>query len=247
MAFYDNYLNRINKNGNTSQERILTSKEREFNELTLPKSIYLSTIKKVNDINAQEQCVLQPNKYNQEKEVNNLMVKKTYSSLKVGDQLEVSHKIGNRERVTQLLLTFHENNITYGYIKYEGICLDDEFTIKNAYDEQITKFYCKIFNANNKFFIDNFTSKNNVLLKSATENRITIVCRDNSLLKKGLYVEFGGMGWRIEGIDRISIPNIANLSLEETLIVPKDDIDNKELEINDDTNFWLQGMDGDNK
>ncbi len=246
MPFYDDYLRRTNRNGNTMQERVLTQKEREFEKLTLPKSIYLSTIKNVNEEEEDELCILQPNKYNQEKEVNNLMVKKSFP-LNVGTELTILQKIDNREKTSQLLITFHENNITYGYLKYEGILLDDVFTVKDAYDEDIITFNCKIFNATNKFFADNFRDTNGMALKSATKNRINLVCKDNEYLKKDLYVEFGQMAWRIEGIDRLSIPNVAYVSLEETLKVLKEDENNKELVIDDNTNYWLNGLDGDIK
>ncbi len=246
MPFYDNYLKRANRNGNTMQERILTQKEREFEKLTLPKSIYLSTIESVDGEEESEPCILQPHKYNQEKEINNLMVKKSFP-LSVGTELTVVQKIDDREKTSQLLITFHENNITYGYLKYEGILLDDEFTILDAYDEEVSTFYCKIFNASNKFFADNFRDINGAALKSATKNRINLVCKDNEYLKKDLYVEFGQMAWRIEGIDRLSIPNIAYVSLEETLKVAKEDENNKELVIDENTNYWLNGLDGDVK
>ncbi len=66
-------------------------------------------------------------------------------------------------------------------------------------------------------------------------------------MKKDLYLEFGQMAWRIEGIDRFSIPNIAYVSLEETLKVAKEDENNKELVIDENTNYWLNGLDGDVK
>ena len=65
MSYFDEvYLKRMNKDGETRQERVKTRKEKEFNMLFLKKTEYQANIYQINEEESNIICSLQPNKCN---------------------------------------------------------------------------------------------------------------------------------------------------------------------------------------
>lgn len=65
------------------------------------------------------------------------------------------------------------------------------------------------------------------------------ITRDYDFLKKELYFEHKGRGWEIVGIDNISIPGVAYVSIDEHLIREPEPNTSKDILVGDDDNFFL--------
>ena len=98
MSYFDEvYLKRMNKDGETRQERVKTRKEKEFNKIYLRKTEYQANIYMINDDESNIICSLQPNKWNESQLISNLIIPKDYNKLHGGDILKIYQKIKDEE------------------------------------------------------------------------------------------------------------------------------------------------------
>ena len=90
MSYFDEvYLRRINQDGRTRQERAMTRKEIEFDQLFLKNSQYQSCVYQINGKPVNLIVSLQPNKYNESQLISNVLVSRGAAALKTGDLLQI--------------------------------------------------------------------------------------------------------------------------------------------------------------
>lgn len=239
--YEDVYLKRINKDGNTQQERVKSRKEREFNELFLKKTEYQCLIREVNGNKRNEVCSLQPNKWNESSLLSNLLMRTDSSPLKTGDILKIKQKIKEVKYEKIWLVLFVEENITKGYQLFKLICLDSNVNLTDEYGTTENHFPVKFVNAAAALVMDTFAhTKNQYGYREPQANRCFIT-HDFDFLEKGHYFEYKGRGWEIAGIDNISIDNVAYVTISERMVKPEEPTSSKEILVGEDDNFFLNG------
>ena len=130
MSYFDEvYLKRMNKDGETRQERVKTRKEKEFNKIYLRKTEYQANIYMINDDESNIICSLQPNKWNESQLISNLMIPKDYNKLHGGDILKIYQKIKDEE-YNKIWLVLYCNDDISVFIRYAKIGDTLKFKIK---------------------------------------------------------------------------------------------------------------------
>lgn len=241
MSYFDEvYLKRMNKDGRTQQERIQTRKENEFDHLILKKSQYQAKIYECNDAAADIVCTLQPTKkFNETQEICRLMTSKSAEVLNTGDILHIFQKIDNIEYNKNWLILFREENISRGYYCYRVVCLDRIIDIKNEYGTTLHTIPVKIANTSSEIIKDYFSSsvKNYGYTEPDMETRI--ITRNFDFLKKETIIDYNGQQFKIEGINSLSVENVAYISIKEKLKKEVEPTSSATIPVSDDTNFFL--------
>lgn len=239
--FEDVYLKRINLDGHTQQERVKTRKEKEFDKLFLKKTEYQVKVTAINDDQSSLLASLQPSKWNESKLVSNLLVSTAAPALYTGDILTIDWQIKEAENDKLWLILFDEKNLAKGYRLYQTICLDSVVSIPDQYGSSDYSFPAKYVDTSSKVVQDLF-------LHSATQRGYRepdgtrfFITKDFDFLKKSQYFEYKGRGWEIAGIDNISIEGVAFVTISEKLLSPPEPLSTKEILVNEDTNFFLNG------
>lgn len=238
--FEDVYLKRLNKNGNTSQERILTRKEKEFEKLFLKQSMYQALIYQKNEETIKITSSLQPNKWNENQLLSNLLVTHSCgSNIKTGDILSIFQKIQNIEYDKIWLTLFAEENIAKGYSNFKLICLDSIINLTNEYGDTLHSIPVKFVNASASLVKDffSFTAANKGYREPNRE--IKFITQDFDFLEKDRYFEHKGKGWEITGKDDTSIDGVAYVSIAERLLSEVEPRSSEEILVGKDTNFFL--------
>ena len=240
MSYFDEvYVKRLNRLGNTRQERAQSMKENEFEQLFLKRSQYVAKIYQKNDSPVNVICSLQPNKFNEKQYVANVLVSNSEERFSTGDLLHIFQKIDDVEYDKIWIIVFKEDNIGKGYQNYKAICLEDEIGICDEYGTTKIIIPVKFINASETkvedLFIDNAKTKG----YREPDREIKILTQtNNDYLKKDTYFEFNEKGFKITGIDDISIHGVSYLSIEERLKKEPEPISSKDIVI-DDSNFFL--------
>lgn len=238
MSYFDEvYLKRMNKDGKTIQERVKTRKEKEFDSLFLKRTKYQSIIYQVNDKKEEIVCSLQPNKWNQDNLISNLLVSTKSQLFKTGDLLFIFWKNKEFEQNKIWLVVYVDQNLTRGYQSYQIICLDETLCYKNEYGDTITNIPIKLVNASSSFVQDNFSSSGVQYREANTSRRI--ITKDYSFLKKDVYFNYKNQSWTIVGKDNMSINGVAYLSISEQLAREPEPKTSEDLLVGEDTNFFL--------
>lgn len=214
--FEDVYLKRMNKDGNTIQERTKTRKEREFDELFLKRTKYQATIYQCNDSPRQVLCSVQPSTWRQDKIVSNILVSNKEKKFKTGDILRTYQKVKEVENDNYWLICYVSPDITHGYQSYEVIELDSMINHTDEYGDTINIIPAKFVSETSVFVQDKFTSYGAVSYREPLAHR-KFITRYEDFLKKGVYFEYKNRGWEIVGIDNISIEGVAYVSIAEYL------------------------------
>lgn len=240
MSYFEEvYLKRINRDGETQQERVKTRKEKEFNRLFLKKTEYQANIYRINENKSNIICSLQPNKWNEDKLISNVLVPTSCESFQTGDILSIFQKIKEVEYDKLWLILYCEENITKGYLNYKAICLDNSINITNEYGDTIYKIPVKMINESATFVKDLFiNSKANGAYREP-ERDIKFITKSFDFLKKGTYFEYKNKGFEISGIDDISIDGVAYVSIQEKLLSPPEPKSSGQIRVDKDTNFFL--------
>ena len=239
------YLKRINKQGTNRQDRIKTKKENEFEKLFLPKSEYKVCIYQVNDTMTNIIGSLQPNRWNENNIISNLLLPVS-SNLKTGDLLYIKHIIKKEQQDRIWLVIFVEDNLTKGYRLFKVICLNDDVSITDKYGNSIFSCPVRFTNLSQSIVQDSMArSKSEKGYREPQGNRIFIT-QDNENLKKGTYFEYKNRGWEIVGKDDISYDgsitdNVAYVYMSERLLSPPEPISSQSIPVGEDENFFLIG------
>lgn len=238
--FEDVYLKRMNKDGNTIQERVKTRKENEFDRLFLKKTKYQAAIYQLNDDHVEILSSLQPNKWNQDKIVSNLLVSTHCQKFKAGDIVKTYQKNKEVELDKTWLVMFVSEDITHGYQKYEVIELDETINYCDEYGETIEIIPVKFVSETSVYVQDKFNSYGSVTYREPLAHR-KFITRDYDFLKKELYFDYKDRGWDIAGIDNISIEGVAYVSVQERLKREPEPETSKDIIVGENDNFFLQG------
>lgn len=233
------YLKRMNLGGTTRQERINTRKIHEFDNLFLGNSAYKVDIYKINFEGSNLVGSLQPNKWNENSLIGNLLLPVSAAALKTGDVLNIKQTIDKRIVDKIWLVIFVEENITKGYQLFKVICLDEEVNLTNEYGDTIITLPVKFTNASTTFLIDEFLLKRANYSEPNTHRAFVTYSNDN--LIKGQYFEYENKGWEISGIDDMSIKGVSYVSLDEKLKQEEEPRSSEDLLVGEDTNFFLNG------
>lgn len=239
--FEDVYLKRMNRDGETQQDRIKTRKEKEFDRLYLQKTEYQAYLYQVNDSDCSEICSLQPNKWNEDSLISNLLVSTRGATLKTGDILRIRQKIKNKESDKIWLVLFVENNITKGYQLFKVICLDNEVNLTDEYGMTLYNFPVKFVNTSSKVVQDLFLHSATQLGYREPNGTRFFITRDFDFIEKAKYFEYKERGWEIQGIDNISINNVAYVTISEKLKKEAEPLASKDIPVGEDSNFFLNG------
>lgn len=238
--FEDVYLKRMNKDGQTIQERVKTRKEKEFDDLFLKKTKYQAAIYQLNDDHVEILSSLQPNKWNQDKIVSNLLVSTHCQKFKAGDIVKTFQKNKETELDKIWLVMFVNEDITHGYQKYEVIELDDTINYCDEYGETIKVIPVKFVSETSVYVQDKFNSYGAVSYREPLAHR-KFIARDYDFLKKELYFDYKDRGWEINGIDNLSIEGVAYVSVQERLKREPEPETSKDIVVGENNNFFLQG------
>ena len=240
MSYFDGcYLKRMNANGKNRQERIKTRKEHEFDRLFLKETEYRAQIYEVNKQNCDIICSLQPNKWNENSILSNVLVSTSVDTFKTGDILRIKMQIKDAIDDRIWLILFVENNITNGYQTFKVICLDEEISINDEYGMSLYTIPVKFVSAKDTFIQDTFSFEG--IGYREPRNDRSFITHDFSFLTKGTYYDYKERGWEIYGKDNISIKNVSYVSVSEKLQREEEPISSKELPVGENDNFFLIG------
>lgn len=237
--FTDVYLKRLNKDGNTQQERVKTRKENEFNRIFLKKTEYQANIYMIDEEETNIVCSLQPNKWNESQLISNILISTSNSPLKTGMILKIFQKIKDIEYDKFWLILFCQEDITKGYYLYKAICLDSMINITNEYGDTLYSVPVKFINATASLVKDyfSFTSVTNGYREP--ERDIKMITKNFDFLKKEMYFEYKEKGFKIGGKDDISIKNVAYVSLNEGLREEVEPRSSEQILVSEEENFFL--------
>ena len=237
--FEDCYLKRMNSTGRNRQERVKTKKEREFDNLFMKRTEYLAQIYEVNKKDIDVMCSLQPNKWNENSIISNVLISTKEQPFKTGDILRIKMKIKDALDDRIWLVLFVEDHITDGHQTFKVICLDEEVNITDEYGMTLYTIPVKFVNAKDTFVQDTF-SLEGIGYREPHANR-DFITHDFDFLKKGTYYNYKDRGWEIYGKDNISINGVSYTCVSEKLLREEEPISSKDLPIGDDDNFFLIG------
>ena len=239
--FEDVYLKRMNLDGRTQQERVKTRKEKEFDNLFLKKSEYQAHIYNINGENVDVVCSLQPNKWNESHLIGNLLLSVNAPKLTSGNILFIEQQIKEEKRDDVYLVFFEEKNITKVYRLFKVICLDSSINITNEYGDTENSFPVKFVSATANLVQDTFVHSHTQYGYREPQASRSFITSDFDFLKKGTYFEYQNRGWEISGIDNISIPKVAYVSISERLLEENEPKTSQEISVGMDENFFLNG------
>lgn len=230
----------MNREGSTIQERVKTRKEQEFDQLFLKKTKYQAAIYQHNDDEVEILCSLQPNKWNQDKIISNILVSTHCNKFRTGDILKTFQKVKEVEYDKTWLIVFISEDITHGYQLYEAIELNELVHHCDEYGDTIQTIPVKFVSETSVFVQDKFNSYGAVSYREPLAHR-KFITKDYDFLKKELYFEHKGRGWEIAGIDNISIEGVAYVSVQERLKREPEPKTSEDIIVGEDDNFWLNG------
>lgn len=238
MSYFENvYLKRMNKDGRTRQERVLTRKEKEFDKIFLERTEYQCLLYEVNGEPRNTVCSLQPHRWNESNLIGNLLMSTSAAALNTGDILHIFQKIKDVECDQIWLVLFVEKNITKGYQLFKIICLDDEINLTDEYGNTQEIVPVKFVSATTTFIQDTFHTTG-IGYRENAANR-TFVTANADFLKKGTYFNYHNRGWEISGKDDISIPNVAYTCIQERLYTEEEPRSSENILVGEDDNFFL--------
>jgi hypothetical protein len=231
MGYYDNYLKRVNRYGNTLQERIQGKREHDF-EVFMKKSP--NQVDAWNDLVEGEpyNAILQTKEYDQDEVVDYLLVP-LENEIPMGTIIytkDARHKqVTYEDKVypTRRWINYAIDPYTSsGYNRYTVVELESELS---WVDEGIkyTAFAhatgggsgARDKNINLKFSMQ--FSEAGVYLPN---KRYSIIMPTHPNIKKNMKVTLGEETWRVTGFDSISVKGVSYVTLEETLTDKKEDL-----------------------
>lgn len=221
MAYFDKvYLKRVNKYGTNIQERIQNKKIHDF-RVVLNKSPNKVTVFK--DAETYE-GVLQ-NKTNSEKEVVDYLL--TYKNLRWSDgTILTTEEVVDLKRKKWLI--FHlDEFVSIGYNRYQLIELDRDIQWIDdgiVYSEYV-HFTGSGANLRDKSITSKFSIQYDISVTYLPNKILNLVMKTNPKMKKGIRILIGDEVWKVSGIDKISVPGVSYVTLEEDYIDEQDDID----------------------
>lgn len=243
MGYFDEvYLKRLNRNGTNQQERIKSREEKEFDNIILKRTKYRASIVQINGAAAQSICSLQPNKNNEKKILYNLMISNSEKGFVSGDILEITQKISDKETTNYWIVLHKEEDITKGYQVYNVLCLESFVNITDEHGNTVHTIPVKFVNSTQNWILDLFQfSKTSYGYREPQGNR-SFITHDYDFLKKDQYFNYKEKGWKIMGVDNVSIDNVGYFTIQETSIQPYEPTSSDDILISSNKNFFLNNL-----
>lgn len=220
MSYFDKvYLKRVNRFGNTVQERIQGQKVYDFKN-RLEKSPNKVLVYKDN---RQTWGILE-NKTNSESERVDYLLTNKNSGFADGTIIITENA---SDSVQKKWLVFHlEEYVSIGYDKYQIIEMDRNIQwIEDGivYDEAV-HFTGSGANLRDKTITSKFTISFDVAAMYQPNKILTLTMRTHPKMKKGMRILIGDEVWKVSGMDKISVPGVSYITLEEDYIDKVTDI-----------------------
>lgn len=214
MSYYEDvYLQRVNRNGTSRQERILNTKIQNF-ENFLPKSMY-----KV-DFSCNYQNYigsLQPAKGDEKDIISYMLTSKTVD-IEIGSILDVTTSIGANQK---WLVTFKDHNDTYGYNKYKVYLLDRILTWYDK-DKKVHTSYVNVASSKDNSVKDIFKNIGGSAYREA-QNYINLIMKFDTNIQKEYYCLLNGSprAFIVSAYDCETVPGVQYLTIDITLVRDK--------------------------
>jgi hypothetical protein len=231
MGYYDNYLKRVNRYGNTLQERIQGKREHDF-EVFMKKSPNQVRAWNNEKENEAYSAILQTKEYDQDEVVDYLLVSLdkeipmgTIIYTKDSRHKEVIYedKIYSARRWINYAV---DPYTSAGYNRYTVVELESELSWVDK-GIKYTAFAhatgggsgARDKNINLKFRMQ--FSEAGVYLPN---KRYSIIMPTHPNIKKNMKITLGGETWKVTGFDNISVKGVSYITLEETFQDEREDI-----------------------
>lgn len=219
--FEDVYLKRINRFGSNIQERIQGKKEYDFEYF---KAKSPNKVKVYENSKFISDGVLQ-NKTNSEKEVIDYLLVNKDVSFPDGTILETEQFVDLKKNKW---LIFHlDEYVSIGYNRYQLVELDRTIEwIEDGlvYSEDV-HFTGSGANLRDKSITSKFTIQYNLAAVYLPNKILNLIMRTNPNFKKGTRLLINDEVWKVSGIDKISVPGVSYVTMEEDYVDKMDDID----------------------
>ena len=227
MSYFDDvYLKRINRYGNTLQDRIQGKREHDF-IVMMNKSPNKVEVREVNpwknDTNYYD-GVLQTKEYDED-EIQNYLLVPCDQKVPMGHLLYFTDVRRDVEREKPFMAYAEDPYTTAGYNRYTVVELEEtlDWIVDGVpYSSPVHATGggsgARDKNINLKFRIQ--FSEAGVYLPN---KRYSLIMPYNEAIKKNHRVTLGGETWRITGFDKISVSGVMYLTLEEALTDVNDD------------------------
>lgn len=216
MSYYEDvYLQRVNRNGTSRQERILNAKIQTFESL-LPKSIYKVDF----SCNYQNHTgLLQPAKGDEKDVISHMLTSKTVD-IATGSILDVITSTGTNQK---WLVTFKDHNNTYGYNKYKVYLLDRVLTWYDK-DKKVHTSYVNVASSKDNSVKDIFKNIGGGSVYREAQNYVNLIMKFDNNIQKEYYCLLDGSprAFVVSGFDCETVPGVQYLTIDITLVRDKD-------------------------
>ena len=216
MSYYEDvYLQRVNRNGTSRQERILNTKIQIF-ESFLPKSIYKVDF----SCNYQNHVgLLQPTKGDEKDVISHMLTSKTVD-IATGSILDVTTSTGTNQK---WLVTFKDHDNTYGYNKYKVYLLDRVLTWYDK-DKKVHTSYVNVASSKDNSVKDIFKNIGGGSIYREAQNYVNLIMKFDNNIQKEYYCLLDGSprAFIVSGFDCETVPGVQYLTIDITLVRDKD-------------------------
>ena len=211
--FTDVYLKRINKHGNTMQDRIHGKMECDF-ENKLRKSVNrVELYETLTSKHSFGEGILQTKKIS-EKETWNYLLTRIEEKYENGSVF-YTYKPFTEEKQAWLIL-FKEQYETIGYNRYIVLLLENELTWIGD-DGLIYSEFTHYVGSMDSGIRNQFKIESNVVAATPSKT-LEMICAYTPNIKRDLRINISDETWRVVGYDKISIPGIMYVTLEEDYV-----------------------------
>ena len=221
--FSDVYLKSINRFGNTTQSRVHGQLEHDF-ENKLKKSVNKVTLYNSKNI-AFSEGILETKDTKEEETI-------VYLCTRIKDDLKNGTIFSTRKanEVKNWMVVFKEKYQTIGYNRYKVILLENKLSWIGK-DGLIYDSFVHYTGSLDKSIKDQFKIDLEVAIGTPGKT-LSIVCPYTDKIYRDLRINISDETWRVRGYDKISVPGVMYISLEE------DYVQNSELANEEDLKKW---------
>ena len=208
--FADVYQKRVNRFGDNIQSRVHGKMEYDF-ELKLKKSV--NRVELFDDINAQQNfdvAIFETNTINETENVNYLCTRTT----SVFDNGYVFYTIKPFTRDKQAwMVLYREQYQTIGYNRYVVVLLENELKWIGKDGLFHTSYVHYVGDKEGKIK-SNFKINYEVAVDTPSKT-LFMICPKSSFIHRDLKMNISDETWRVSGYDKISVPGVMYVTLEE--------------------------------
>lgn len=211
--FSDVYLRRINKHGNDLQSRIHGKMACDFQN-KLEKSVNRVDMFEYQDKNKKIGVGILETKKISEKETINYLLTEIGEEYKNGFMFYTIRPFSEEKQAW--LVLFKEQYETIGYNRYIVILLENELQWIGE-DGLIHSAYVHYIGSMDGTVKDRFSIVHNVATAIPSKS-LEMICSFNETIKRDLRINISGETWRVCSFDKISVPGVMYVTLEEDYV-----------------------------